>query len=408
MRIAILNWTSRRVGGTETYLAGIAPALVRAGHEVLFMSETDKPAEREAIIREPALPAISVEALGVEAALDALRAWKPDVLYCHGLLSPALEARTLDIAPAVFFAHNYYGACISGHKAFSFPDREPCPHAFGPACLVRFYPRRCGGLSPITMTTEYLKQRARLELLPRYRVILTHSEHMRREFERYPGLEGRVLNSAYAVHSAHPKVPVTAPFSLDVPVHLAFVGRMDKLKGGDLLIEALPTVAASLGRAVALVLAGAGPSASRWRKVAARTTKQFPNVTVDFRGWSTTEEVRKILSASDLLVVPSLWPEPYGLVGLEAGRLGVPAVAFAVGGITDWLKEGQNGCLAPGDPPTADGLAHAIVRCLSDPHEHAALRIRAEGIARELDDSGRHIALLTETLSRVVAEAPAP
>ena len=47
--------------------------------------------------------------------------WHPDVIYAHGLTDPAIEARTLEVAPAVFFAHNYYGTCISGAKTFKYP-----------------------------------------------------------------------------------------------------------------------------------------------------------------------------------------------------------------------------------------------------------------------------------------------
>ena len=61
------------------------------------------------------------------------------------------------------------------------------------------------------------------------------------------------------------------------------------------------------------------------------------------------------MASADLLVVPSLWPEPFGLVGLEGARSRLPAAAFAVGGIPDWLRSGVNGYLAPGDPPTPAG-----------------------------------------------------
>ena len=204
MRIAVLNWTVRRVGGTETYLAGIVPALQRRGHETAFWHEVDRPADREVMHFTGDTPVWSAAALGAKQALAALQAWRPDVLYAHGLLDPDLEARTLDIAPAAFFAHAYYGVCISGSKAFSAPTRIPCNRPFGPACLLQFYPRRCGGLNPVTMGVEFVRQRARLRLLTRYRAILTHSEHMQREYERYPGLEHRIHHSWYAAEPLGP------------------------------------------------------------------------------------------------------------------------------------------------------------------------------------------------------------
>src|SRR5262245_29695911 len=132
MRIAVLNWTVRRVGGTETYLSGIVPALRRAGHQAAFWHEVDYPTDREVIQFGDDVPVWSSAALGTDGALARLRAWEPQVLYSHGLLDPALETRTLDVAPAVFFAHAYYGVCISGSKAFSAPTRVPCSRAFGP------------------------------------------------------------------------------------------------------------------------------------------------------------------------------------------------------------------------------------------------------------------------------------
>jgi glycosyltransferase involved in cell wall biosynthesis len=89
------------------------------------------------------------------------------------------------------------------------------------------------------------------------------------------------------------------------------------------------------------------------------------------------------MRAADLLAVPSVWPEPFGLVGIEAGCVGLPAVAYDVGGIGEWLVPGRSGELAPGDPPTVDGLAGAIVRALRDPVRYASLRRGAWEIARQ-------------------------
>ena len=61
--------------------------------------------------------------------------------------------------------------------------------------------------------------------------------------------------------------------------------------------------------------------------------------------------------------------------------MGVPAAAFDVGGIRDWLIDGQTGALAPGDPPTAAGLATAIVACVHDETRRAALGAAARTAA---------------------------
>ena len=74
-----------------------------------------------------------------------------------------------------------------------------------------------------------------------------------------------------------------------------------------------------------------------------------------------------------LLVIPSLWPEPFGMVGLEAAEFGVPTVAFDVGGICEWLKDGVNGVMASGEPPSVL-LTSALVRALEDKQRYETLR----------------------------------
>src|SRR5581483_719469 len=62
-------------------------------------------------------------------------------------------------------------------------------------------------------------------------------------------------------------------------------------------------------------------------------------------------------------------PEPFGLVGLEAAREGLPAIAFDVGGVREWLRPGITGWLATGRIPTVSSLAAALWEAVSDPAE---------------------------------------
>src|SRR5208337_1811317 len=77
---------------------------------------------------------------------------------------------------------------ISGAKSFAFPQTRPCGCSFSWRCIARFYPRRCGGLNPITMARLYRREKSRLDLLRRYDAIVVAGEHMRGELIRQ-GLE---------------------------------------------------------------------------------------------------------------------------------------------------------------------------------------------------------------------------
>lgn len=410
MRIGMVNWSQRVAGGAETYLEGIIPELLRRGHEVGFLSESDEPGDRERIRLPDGMRAWCISQIGFEKALAALSEWGPDVINLHGG-SEQLETALLRIAPVVFFAHSYYGTCISGAKTHKYPVVSPCNRQFGWQCLLHYYPHQCGGLSPLTMLREYRKQSARLRTIPRYQAVVTNSAHMRSEFIKHGALPERVHVNPLPTRSGPSKpLPLVqiqdtvGPRALDhveTPWNLLFLGRMDLLKGGRVLLDALPLIRKALERPVQVVFAGDGPDRAAWEALAARVQGEDENLCIKFVGW--VDEARRdlLLSQCDLIVVPSLWPEPFGLVGSEAGLHGVPAAAFAVGGIPDWLIPGRNGYLAPGNPPTASGLAEAIVRCLRDPAAHSRLRRGALEMAQRFTHDA-HIRRLLDTFQAAV------
>src|SRR6266436_466510 len=379
MRIVFVNSNRCQEGGVETYLDTVMPALQRAGHEVSLCHEWDLVSERPPIGLPQGSPAWCVARLGLNGTLAAVREWRPDVIYSHNIASVELERELLKIAPAVFFAHAYNGTCISGNKAFKQPIARPCDRRFGWQCLVYFYPRRCGGLNPVTMLKLYRTQANRLELLKRYRALITHSEHMQAEYIRNGIPAERVSCIPYCVEplrsngAQDPPKPRKGVPESHASWRLAFAGRMDDLKGGLLLLKALPLVRSAAHRPVHLVFAGDGPQRKTWEAGAARLNRSERDISIEFAGWQGAAELRDLFRASHLLVVPSVWPEPFGMVGVQAGLEGLPAAAFAVGGITKWLTDGVSGHLASGDPPAAEGLARAILKCFRDDEHYLNL-----------------------------------
>lgn len=254
-------------------------------------------------------------------------------------------------------------------------------------------------------------------MLGRYWGIVTASDHMRAEYIRHGFPEDRIRTIPFPLatmsetpaNDAEPGSPRTddrlrprnATNSLrNAPGgvrRLLFVGRMNRLKGGSVLLEALPLVADALKCPVHATFVGDGPERAAWTSVARRITDDHPLVSTTFTGWQDRAAVTEWYSQSDLLVVPSLWPEPFGLVGPEAGSHGLPAVAFDVGGVRQWLHPGVSGILAPGDPPTARGLAAAIVAGMSDEELWGRLSEGARRVAGTFT-AERHRVALTSVL----------
>jgi glycosyltransferase involved in cell wall biosynthesis len=159
------------------------------------------------------------------------------------------------------------------------------------------------------------------------------------------------------------------------PIDVAFIGRMTPLKGPGVLLDAAARASTKLGRRISVVLAGEGPERDR---LAARPAA--PGVEARFPGWLEPPERDRLLREATVLAVPSVWPEPFGLVGLEAGACGTPAVGFDVGGIGEWLTDGENGRLIASQHGAA-GLGDAIAGLLGDPELRRTLAAGARAAA---------------------------
>jgi glycosyltransferase involved in cell wall biosynthesis len=395
MRILVATWTRRVVGGAERYLQALLPALAARGHEVALLVERDE-AEGAARIDGGAAGVTVVGAgLGDDAAAAAARAWRPELVFVHGLESPALEARIVSEHPAALFTHGYHGTCVSGYKRHAFPFPQPCGRVLGPACLLLYVPRRCGGLDPLTTLRLYRVETARRALLPRYRAVVTGSEHMRREFAAHGVAGERLFVAPMPPTDIVPDPAPPAP--REAGDRLLYLGRLTALKGvGQLLVE-IPLAERRLGRPLGLDVAGDGPEEDRLRETARRR-----GVAAVFHGWVEPARRLELMRAADLLVMPSLWPEPFGLVGVEAACVGLPAAAYRMGAIPEWLEPGVTGELASGDFPARGALAEAIAAALATPEHLQRLRVGAWERVRERT-MARHVEALERAFARALA-----
>jgi glycosyltransferase involved in cell wall biosynthesis len=392
VRVLVASWTTRHAGGVESYLEKVIPAMRAAGLDVALFHEVDFPVDR-ARIAIGDVPLFTVASNGVDAVMPALRAWKPDVVYLHGLRDPHTTERLMTLAPTVTFIHTYLGTCVSGTKTHTRPYPIPCTKRFGAMCLVHYFPRGCGGNSPLTMWRLYRREGQQLAALRRQHAVITHSAHMQQELAAH-GVAADVI--PYAVVIPDVDWAPNAARSCDI----LFAGRMDALKGGRFLIDALEPIRKRLGRPLCVVFAGDGPDRQQWESRAREVADEDAQLSILFAGWCNEGHLAGLMRESRLLVVPSVWPEPFGSVGMAAARYGVPAVAFRVGGIPQWLHDGVNGHLAPGSPPTVAGLIDAVVKCLGDPEHYDALSRGARDMAASFTME-RHLPALVRVLESV-------
>ena len=358
MRILFANHKCGQWGGAEENLAQAAAGLAQRGHAcyLAYGQRTGRGADEFEAIFQEALPCRELGGGPDSGFADLLAKWSPDLVYLHKC--DYLPWRTKPGLRVVRMVHDHDLCCPRRHKYFSFGNNI-CRRPAGMACWadLAFIGRNEGRLvyQPIAPKLREMRRNRELDLL------LAASRFMRDEL-LMNGFGHNKVRILPPVPRGEMKVP--PPMGTD-PLVL-FVGQLIKGKGVDLLLRALRLIKTPFTCAIA----GQGNAQGGLESLAAELGL---SERVQFLGWRSRPQLDELYARARLVAVPSRWPEPFGMIGLEAMAFARPVVGFKVGGIPDWLVHEHNGLLA--DEADIQNLAGAIERLLSDPE-------LAEGLGR--------------------------
>lgn len=160
------------------------------------------------------------------------------------------------------------------------------------------------------------------------------------------------------------------PVEADLPSwqgRLLYVGRVVEQKGVHVAIAALSRLPPS----ARLKIVGEGDLAYRER-LEAMAVELGVRERVEFAGAKPRRELPEVFRAADAVVFPVEWPEPWGLVPLEAMALGRPVLATGRGGSGDYLVDGRNTLLF--EAGHAEALAAVVQSLAGDPALRERLR----------------------------------
>ncbi|ALP54089.1 hypothetical protein Tel_13630 [Candidatus Tenderia electrophaga] len=191
-----------------------------------------------------------------------------------------------------------------------------------------------------------------------------------------PGVPKRVLHNAVEPEKFTQGISIRGELGIDTDkVVVSFIGQIKKIKGVDLFIAMAKRLQHD---DVVFIIAGKcrkpADEGNAYTEEALRAEiGDTPNIHyVGFR-----EDIPNIYASSDMIVVPSRWEEPFGLILLEAGAVSKPVVAAQVGGIPEVVVHGETGYLFPKED--LDTMTLQVETLVSD----AALRTRMGAQARE-------------------------
>lgn len=143
-------------------------------------------------------------------------------------------------------------------------------------------------------------------------------------------------------------------------INILYVGRFDTGKGIEYLIEAIPYINENHDNCI-FTLVGDGPIKPQMEKLA---RKIGVSKHIIFKGFVPHGEINRYYQQSDIVVVPSTWHEPFGRTLIEAMACGKPVIATRVGGISEVIKQDENGLLVR--PADSEDLANVLARLISN------------------------------------------
>ena len=383
MRVLHLHQRLSARGGAERHLLSLLKGLqgrVETRLAVGFDDRSLPAGERRAMgpwERVKGLGRSGLGARGGEAARrrlgQALSRFRPEVIHVHNLMDPGLLALAAGAAPTVMTVQDHRLFCPGRGKLL--PDGSLCAAPMGDACGACFededYGRRMLALT-----------RRRLGALAAMERVLVLSRYMAGELAAVGVDPGKIEVLPPPVELARPGEEVSRGYHL-------LAGRLVERKGVRVALRA----ARLLGNPLPLVVVGDGPLAG---EVAAAAAASGGGLV--FEAWADRARMGRLLAGAVSLWLPSLWAEPWGLVGPEALSAATPVAASVVGGVAEWLRPGEHGLAAPpgdpaalaaaadrlaGEPELARSLGRAGQRWVRDHLEEGELMRRLERVYRQ-------------------------
>jgi len=299
--------------------------------------------ERGAIRRFNEIRGAILARLNYTICRQVIRNYRPEIIIAGQLngvsIFPLRAARDFSI-PVVHVVGNYYLLELL----------RDCERRYNP--IKRIYGQCLSGF------------RRREDLCLEH--ITVHSDAVNCQHVR-SGIDSNRVTTIYPIGIAAKNVCIGGKSlrSRNSKFSLLFVGRLDTEKGINVAVDAVGLLVKRHGAYdIHFDIVGAGEprQVSRLhRQIARLGLREF----VCLRGRIPHRLISQEYRSADVLLVPSIWEEPFGLVTIEAMSQGLPVIASNVGGLPENVEHMKTGLLVP--PNDSEKLAEAILKLKSDP-----------------------------------------
>lgn len=395
--VHICDWY-RPFGGAEKLMLDTLSALEEAGHTNTMIINEHETQHLTGIRPEYMVQHIEIDfsnfrlydykhiAHAKKRIAQIIAANSFDVCHIHNCQNPYIVQMLMRKLPCVRSIHDPRLYCFTQWRLL--PDRSICPHPLGVKCLEN----KClsDGDTPVTYHDKIAPWV--------YRHYRLHKKMPTMIFESNAQMECALQNGYRPDQLV--LLPNFTPVMDEQTVrqlhetyydpscnNIVFVGRASYEKGLDVIIECADKISAPC----TIHLLTDGPYMEHIR---AQVRDRSLGHIIKLHGALSYDETRTYYARADLVVIPSVWIESFCLVGLEAMANMKPVVGSRIGGIKDWLVDGETGYHC--EPGNARDLASKIDMLLADKKKSVQMGINGYKRVKECYDKKIYIEKLVD------------
>ncbi|NUN64434.1 glycosyltransferase family 4 protein [Pseudanabaena biceps] len=325
-------------------------------------------------------------------SLNNLDQSKYQLLHIH---EGEMLSSLTNLCPAVYTLHNHHPYCPSGSKYF--PTRHvACDRKMSTiACTWGHLVDGCGSRRPNKIGDNLNRAYRAFQSIQKLGItVIANSDYVRSQLI-FNGIDpDQVVTLRCGIISPKSSHEPLTP-EIHAQQRILFVGRVVPDKGLDWLLRSMVNISPHIH----LDIAGEGWDLEKM-KILAKTLKLTERVT--WHGWCNGEKLEDLYRQSLAVVFPSLWPEPAGLITLEAYARFRPIITSKVGGIPEHVRDRQTGILVK--PNDVKELSTAINLLAKDVDKAREMGIAGNKLFLQEFTLSTHASKLREIYDQAIAK----